>query len=454
MIKNNAPSKQDSRHGTPLLTTVVRGFPLLVVVACVVAAFGSDARGLKEQRPADKTAPDKTAKDKSVISKALIAIESVEHLDRLAREPMVVELSEGTLFVSGYDGDPEKSPSLWRSRDHGATWESVNVGSKADGAIGESDVDLAVGRDDTLYFISMTYDRKTKEGTRIAVGSSKNAGATWSWKVLSENRFDDRPWVGVAPDGTAHVIWNDGNGVRYEVSPDRGASWNSRPRINEQGGSSHLAIGPRGEIAVRITPKSASGNKFTPDVDLVAVSRDGGLTWQKHAAPGKRDWSPDDDKGTPRWVEPVVWDADSALYYLWGSAKGLWLARSLDQGETWTNWHIVERDEVSYFPYLTARGHGELAATWFSGQDNTLQAHVARIDVGDGKAQPRVIESQPFQTDAWARGKSPGDPMHRDTAGEYIPVLFLRSGGLGVVTTIQNGPEKRLGFKWWKFVER
>jgi hypothetical protein len=100
----------------------------------------------------------------------------------------------------------------------------------------------------------MTFDVKKLEGVRIAVGASKNSGAKWSWKVLSENRFDDRPWIGVAPDGTAHVIWNDGGGVRYAVGQDSGASWNLRPRINEQGGSSHLAIGPHGEIAVRITP--------------------------------------------------------------------------------------------------------------------------------------------------------------------------------------------------------
>jgi BNR/Asp-box repeat len=422
-------SKPDTRCGTLLLTEAVL---LIVIVACVVAAFGSDALKLNNQRPTDKPATLKT----------LVATGGVEHLDRLAREPMVVELSDGSLFVAGYDGDLEKSPNLCRSRDQGATWESVNIGSKADGAIGNSDVDLAVGREDTLYFVAMSYDNKKDEGVRIAVGARKNAGAKWSWKILSENRFDDRPWIGVVPDGTAHVIWNDGNGVRYAVSQDGGASWNARPRINEHGGSSHLAIGPHGELAVRIIPPSASGNKFTPGVDLIAVSRDGGKTWQKHPAPGERDWSPEEDKGTPRWVEPVAWDADGALYHLWGSAKGLWLARSLDQGETWTNWHIVEWDEPSYFPYLIARAHGELAATWYSGQDNTLQAHVARIDVGDGKAPPRVIESQPFQTDAWVRQKNPGDPMHRDTAGEYIPVTFLRAGGLGVVTTIQNGPEK------------
>jgi hypothetical protein len=32
----------------------------------------------------------------------------------------------------------------------------------------------------------MTFDVKKLEGVRIAVGASKNSGAKWSWKVLSE----------------------------------------------------------------------------------------------------------------------------------------------------------------------------------------------------------------------------------------------------------------------------
>jgi hypothetical protein len=257
---NNTCSKLDTRYGTPLLKKlVVFRLALIVTVASVVAGFGSFALGAKKQR-----ATDNPATDKSATRKTLVATEGVDHIDRRAREPMVVELSDGRLFVSGYDTELEKSPILYRSRDHGTTWESVNVGSKADGAIGNSDVDLAVGPNDTLYFVAMSYDGKKQEGTRIAVGASKNAGATWAWKVLSENRFEDRPWIGVTPDGTAHVIWDDGSGVRYEVSQDRGASWKERPRINGQGGSNHLAIGPHGEIAVRIAPLCASGYQAAP----------------------------------------------------------------------------------------------------------------------------------------------------------------------------------------------
>jgi hypothetical protein len=121
MIEIDTPSRPDARQGTPLLTAVVSRLPLFAMVACIVAAFGSHALGSKKQRPTDKRETLKT----------LVATEGVEHLDRLAREPMVVELSDGTLFMSGYDNNAEQSPGLWRSRDHGATWESVNVGASS-----------------------------------------------------------------------------------------------------------------------------------------------------------------------------------------------------------------------------------------------------------------------------------------------------------------------------------
>jgi hypothetical protein len=42
--------------------------------------------------------------DKPATSNALVVTESVEHLERPAREPMVVELRGCTLFVTGYGG--------------------------------------------------------------------------------------------------------------------------------------------------------------------------------------------------------------------------------------------------------------------------------------------------------------------------------------------------------------
>src|SRR3989441_10103588 len=170
-------------------------------------------------------------------SNGMLAVaEHVDHLDVVGREPRLVEHRDGSLFVAGY-GEPR--PTLWQSRDRGATWTRVDVGSEAHGAIGNSDVDIAVSRDGPLYFVSMLYDRAANEGRQIAIGVSRDAGATWSWTTLSKMRFDDRPWVAVAPDGMAHVIWNDGNGVSHASSRDRGVTWRVGDRKSTRLNSSH-----------------------------------------------------------------------------------------------------------------------------------------------------------------------------------------------------------------------
>jgi hypothetical protein len=379
----------------------------------------------------------------------------VHHVDRLAREPMLVEHPGGALFVSGFGSqvtgtDPRASPHLWKSVDGGASWQSVDVGGREEGAIGNSDVDLAVAADGTLYFASMGFDRSTRYGTHVAIGVSHDVGVTWKWTLLSEDRGDDRPWVVVAPEGTAHVIWNDGSGVSHAASRDRGKSWQELAKIHPAGGSSHLAVGSRGELAVRVTPLSASGQKLEPEVDLLVVSGDGGGSWEQREVPGKRAWSSDlgAPNVLPRWVEPLAWDAAGALYYLWSEGRELRLARSRDRGVTWKSWQVAKDAEIGYFPFLTARGEGELAATWFSGRDNTLQAHLARITVPESAAEDlEVRRSPPFQPDSWL--ERPGQRT-RSAAGEYIPVVFLSNGDLGVVTPVQDLEGGRFGFSWWR----
>jgi hypothetical protein len=371
---------------------------------------------------------------------------------RFAREPMLVEHPTGVLFVSGY-GRPlqptDLPPNLWKSVDRGKTWSIVDVGSFAQGAHGNSDVDLAVARGGTLYFITMTYDAKLNQGTEINVGVSRDIGTSWTWTRLSQTPFDDRPWVDTAPDGTAHVIWNDGQGVNHALSTDDGRTWTERSRIHTQGGSSHLAVGPKGEVAVRITPHSASGFKEHPDADFIAVSVDAGKTWQRHPAPGRRTWTPMKQLasgGLPRWVEPVAWDAAGALYSLWTDPARIHLARSADRGMTWRQWVIGETTPAApFFPYLVAGKAGELAATWFTAQlpgNKNLRTHVARITV-NGNARPEVAAAPPFTFEAV---NASGNPQ---TAGEYVPVTFLEDGTLAIVTALQNVTANRLGFSWW-----
>lgn len=386
----------------------------------------------------------------------LAVVDSVAHLEALAREPMVVEHPSGWLFVSGYAAgmDPMDVPNLWRSDDGGASWQRLDVGTAADGAAGNSCVDLAVGPDGAIYFLVMGFDRNAAEGTHIAIGVSRDLGGSWDWTFLSRERFDDRPWVDVAPDGTAHVIWNDGSGVSHVVSTDAGRTWTERERIHDLGGSSHLAVGLAGEVAVRITPASASGHRLDPETDFIAVSLDAGATWARHAPPEDLEWSgtfhPD---SLVRWVEPVAWDAAGNLYHLWSEGRELWIGRSMDRGETWERWQIARDGQRVMFPYLVAREEGELAATWYSGTGDGLRGNVAWIRFAregpEGGEAPVMERSGPIAVNAWQRT---GD--RRDTGGEYFPVTFLSDGGLGVVTTVQNPSSGEFGFTWWMFGRR
>jgi hypothetical protein len=355
---------------------------------------------------------------------------------------MVVEHPKGVLFVSTY-GEPR--PVLWKSSDRGATWNRVNVGEEADGAIGNSDVDLAVAADGTLYFVNLFFNRESRQGTHISIGVSRDVGVSWKWTVLSKAPFVDRPWVAVSASGAAHVVWSDDAGVHHSVSRDRGVTWSEPARLAAPGQSSHIAAGPGKEIAVRLTPLYAAGAKAAPGVDRLVISTDDGETWHDRPAPGERDWkSP--RTAQPHWVEPVAWDSMGALYSFWTTNDGLWLARSSDRGETWATSLVAKSDDPAYYPYLIARGRGELAVSWFSGHGETLRFHVARLEVVAGKP-PRIVASDPIQLDTWNRT----DPTQRDTAGEYVGLTFLRSGGIGVAAPIFNPREGRHGITWLRF---
>jgi BNR repeat-like domain len=402
----------------------------------------------------------------------LVVAQRVDHLGALAREPMIVQHPSGALFVAGYPGGQHAIPQLWKSTDTGATWSTVDVGAAAQGAVGNSDVDLAIGPKGTVYFVAMDFDGQTGAGRGIAVGASADAGTTWSWTTLERRRFDDRPWVAAAPDGTAHVIWNDGHGIDHAVSTDRGKTWTHLPRISDHGGSSHFAAGPHGELAVRISPPSASFNQFDSGADFVAVSTDGGKTWSQHAPPAHESWPTEaatfSGGAIPRWVEPLAWDAAGNLYNLWTDSAGVWLARSTDRGATWTRWRVAEPPphRELFYPYLVARRAGELAATWFAADLGLLASrpdsirlrwHAALISVADSGTAPQVVASSALPTDAWQAFVVQGDTIRTsDPGGEYVGVTFLRAGGIAVATPIQDVRQAvhKLGFTFWRLEAR
>src|SRR5947209_4949338 len=84
------------------------------------------------------------AQTRSSTGSSLAPLESVDHVDHLAREPAIRQHPNGNLFVTGYaaDREPEQQtvPRLWKSKDGGSTWSLVNVGGEKEGALANSDV--------------------------------------------------------------------------------------------------------------------------------------------------------------------------------------------------------------------------------------------------------------------------------------------------------------------------
>lgn len=431
------------------------------IVAVSLALFAMTAGCAPSATPEPASTEPAAATDDAQI---LRQVAEVRHTGEQAYEPMVVEHPDGTLFANGFgrSANPEIAPRLWRSDDRGATWSRVDVGGKEDGAIGNSDPDLAVADDGTLYAIHLGFNHDAHRGTHIAVGASPDKGETWTWTTLSKGMEEDRPWVDVAPDGRAHAIWNDNRGgVSYARSTDGGQTWDVRQRIHPVGGSSHLAVGPHGEIAVRITPLSWGGYQFDPGTELIAVSTDGGDTWTTHKPPGRREWISDADRkgGThliDRWAETLSWDAAGTLYYLWSEGKSLWLARSQDQGATWQSAVILKGDNYIFYPYVDARAAGQLAALWLLGRPGSppgdpeeLRHQVARIDWPETAANPVVAMSDPFLNTYWSVPKE--KPAARVVGGDYLPVVLLRDGTVGTVAPLWSQDGETRGFTWRRF---
>lgn len=384
----------------------------------------------------------------------------------VVREPMLVEHPSGLWFLTGYgtqdpaNSSPRQALKLWQSADEGENWTAVDVGTVDDGAFGNSDVDLAVGPEGNLYFAAMRFDRTTFRGTHVTMGASSDTGASWRWNVISDSEFDDRPWVRATPDGRVHAVWNDGAGVAYARSPDGGTTWNEQPRIHDAGGSSHLAVGPDGELAVRIGPMSASGNRNHPGEDWIATSVDGGASWTLRPPPGNGRWPASiAELGThPRWVDPLAWSARGDLLHAWTADDGLQIARSADQGAAWTIWAVAAPPPggALFFPYLSGgfevargdRSRDQFALSWFERNGDVLRARVARLrfEAGALHVERTAPLSLPIHRLLNTGGEVSRTP---DTGGEYFPALISRDGRVVAATPIQGDPQGD-GFTIWR----
>ena len=394
------------------------------------------------------TSPGGVLSDAAVPS-AAPAFEAVPILGRPVAEPAIAQHPDGALFVAGFvprfseasSAADATLPLLLRSDDAGGSWMRVEQGRVAQGAIGNSDTDLAVAPDGTLYHATMLF---FPWGHAISVGASEDAGATWTWRRLMAGPWVDRPWVEVGPDGVAHVTWSSPLGLHHATSDDRGRTWTEGPRVHDTSGSGGLAVGPGGEIAIRLLPYRAPtflGAAFVfplidPTADGVVVSTDGGATWTVREIPGERAYGDPfgNDRDQPRWADPVGFDGDGTLYTAWCEGDAVQLAWSRDLGASWDVLTVARTEgRTAFFPYLRAGAAGALALTWFTEGDGGVRAHIARVEGAD-TATP-LIDAREHDM-----------PREARLAGEYFQAAFLAEGPIVAATPIDTGEDTTSGF--------
>lgn len=351
-----------------------------------------------------------------------------------AREPAIAQAPDGALYVAGFWGQYRygerapgslanllSTPLLWKSADGGGSWQRLDPGLPAQGALGNSDVDLAVDGAGTVYIVSLTYLR---EATLLAAGASRDGGESWTWTLLDRGPAPGRPWVEAGPGGEVHAVWDHG-GVRHAITSDGGATWGEGPMVHGAGSAGGFAVGPGGELAVRVAPASGVGvhARFTPAADGVAVSEDGGLTWSLRPYPAQLDW---DDQETPRAFDPLGIDAAGTLYTSWAEGETLFLARSLDLAASWDAFPVVREPGVPYYAFLRAGAPSQVALTWFTNLTGSVAARVALVEQAQG-ASP-VVHLGTFAADT-------GGSDH----AEYFQPALLREGGVGAPVPMTSG---------------
>lgn len=263
---------------------------------------------------------------------------------------------------------------------------------------GENSAQLMFSPDEmTLYAVWNARDPKNPAGTTVRFSRASAMMTTWSPAVTLND--DGLPvshafqGAAVAPDGTIYAAWLDArdkargesdkvagatagtSSLYLAISRDGGSTWEKNVRVAKGlCPCCRVAIGFAGD-AVIVTYRGVESGDVR---DIMAVrSADGGRTWSGPAPVARDAWK---IKGCPH-VGASVASIGGRVWVAWytegGGTPGIFLVESRDAGKTWAPKQLVSDGmQDPTHPYLTA-GDDRLAVVF--------QARDASKDAGWGK---------------------------------------------------------------------
>ncbi len=252
------------------------------------------------------------------------------------------------------------SGNLWISKDGGYTWDFKETGPPPFNAGGSGDSYTAVFADGTIAYTDLYL-------LTVTVDTSRDGGETFYQNFqASKTPLDDRQWLQIGPTvgggplsspETLYLIYNQipfGLIIQKSSRTNTGYGWTrgnlGRPLSSSTGSRDYFTVDQN------------DGTIYLPNTEgrelVVYVSDDGANTFSRYNVIETLD----DIQNIF-----VVADVDNVgnVYLTWADKEHVFMALSIDRGQTWEISRVTETPGARVLPWITGGDAGRIGLTWY-----------------------------------------------------------------------------------------